>query len=118
MLHRVVAAAVGLFLIYVFYRGYRLGKQRLFSGGMILLALSYIGAILFLTQVFIGAVAIWSHFPVALRAYHIGLATAVWGIMVAMALFSRPVEDHNQVVLQEAYVVPGPETAQSGQESA
>ena len=118
MLHRVVAALVGLFLIYVFYRGYRLGKQRLFSGGMILLALSYIGAILFLTQVFIGAVAIWSHFPVALRAYHIGLATAVWGIMVAMALFSRPIEDPNQVVLQKAYVVPGPETAQSGQESA
>ena len=118
MLHRVVAAVVGLLLLYTFYRGYRIGVDRLSSGGLTLMALSAAGAILFLTQVFIGAVAIWTHFPVSLRAYHIGLATAVWGIMVAVALFSRPSRDPDQVVLREAYVVPGPEAAPAGQESA
>ena len=118
MLHRVVAAVVGLFLLYVCYRGYRLGRQRPTSGGAVLLFLSATGAIVFLTQVFIGAVAIWTNFPVAIRAYHIGLATAVWGIMVAVALYSRHRPDPDQAVLRESYVAPAPESARPGQESA
>ena len=118
MLHRVVAAAVGLFVLYVCHRGYRLGKQRLVSSELILLALSCVGAILLLTQVFIGGVAIWTNFPVSVRALHIGLATAVWGIMVAVALYSHPRPNPDQVVLREAYVTPGPESAHAGRETA
>ena len=118
MLHRVVAAAVGILLLYTLYRGFRVGKDAFFSGGMTLMILSAAGAILFLTQVFIGAVAVWSHFPVELRAYHIGLATAVWGIMVAVALLSKPMAEPDQLVLREAFAGPTPGTEQAGRESA
>ena len=117
MLHRVVAAVVGLLIIYSLLRGYRLGRQGLFSGGMVLMVLSYMGIVVLLTQVFIGAVAIWSNFPVAIRAYHIGLATALWGIMVTVALVCRMREPGNQVALQSAYVGPDPGTTATSQES-
>ena len=117
MLHRVVAAVVGILIIYSLIRGARLGRQGLFSGGMVLMVLSYMGIVVLLTQVFIGAVAIWSNFPVAIRAYHIGLATALWGIMVTVALVCRIREPDNQVALQSAYVVPDPGTTVTSQES-
>ena len=45
MLHRLVAAVVGLFLIYTFYRGYKVGLQRLADGGFTLMFLSFGGII-------------------------------------------------------------------------
>ena len=117
MLHRVVAAVVGVLVLYTLHQGSRLGMRRIMSGGILLRILSYTGGIVFLTQVFIGAVAIWTHFPVSLRAYHIGLATAFWGIMVAVALVSRLREPDNQVVLQKAYVAPGSGLASDPEES-
>jgi heme A synthase len=113
MLHRLVAAVVGVLVLYTLYRGSQVGMQRIFSGGMVLMLFSYLGIAVFLTQVFIGAVAVWTHFPVAIRAYHIGLATAVWGIMVAVALISHPREPDDSVVLRKDYVAPG-----SGSDSA
>ena len=107
MLHRLVAAVVGVFLIYTLYRGYKLGMQRMAGGGIPLMFLSAAGIIVFLTQVFIGAVAIWSSFPVAIRAYHIGLATAIWGIIVAVSLISLTRGPDNQSVLRRAYPLPG-----------
>ena len=110
MLHRLVAAVVGIFLIYTLYRGYKLGIQRMAEGGIPLMFLSAGGIIVFLTQVFIGALAIWTSFPVAIRAYHIGLATAIWGIIVAVSLLSLARGPGNQVVLRRANPVPGPGT--------
>ena len=107
MLHRLVAAVVGIFLIYTLCRGYNLGIQRMAEGGIPLMFLSAAGIIVFLTQVFIGALAIWTSFPVAIRAYHIGLATAIWGIIVAVFLLSLARGPGNQAVLRRAYPVPG-----------
>ena len=107
MLHRLVAAVVGLFLIYTLYRGYKLGMGRLADGGASLMFLSAAGIIVFLTQVFIGALAIWSNFPVAIRAYHIGLATAIWGIIVAVSLLSLTRGSDSQVLPRRARLVPG-----------
>ena len=90
MLHRFVAALVGLFILLTCYLAYRRGKQSLLSGGLILMIIGGLGFWLFITQVIIGAAAIWSNFPVMLRAWHIGLATAVWGIMLALYLVGRP----------------------------
>ena len=111
MLHRVVAAVVGVYLLYTLYRGYTLGKRRVDSGGAVLLALCATGVVLFLGQILVGAFAIWSHFPVTLRALHIGLASAVWGIMVAVALFSRPAEAPNRATSPETRVTSAPEGA-------
>ena len=107
MLHRLVAAVVGVLLIYTLFRGSRRGKERLLSRGIMLMMFSYLGIVVLLTQLFIGAVAVWTHFPVAIRAYHIGLATAVWAIMVAVTLISPLREPDNRVVLRKAYVAPG-----------
>ena len=74
------------------------------------------GALVFLAQVFVGAAAIWTHFPVSLRALHIGLATAVWGIMVAVALFSKPRENQDPLGLETERVSPGLESLTPGQE--
>ena len=113
MLHRVVAAVVGVLLLYTLHRGGRFGMEHMDSGGMMLMILSYLGIAGFLTQVFIGAIAIWTNFPVSIRAYHIGLATAVWGIMVTVALVSNFRAPDDRVVLRKAYPAPspGPEAA-------
>ena len=108
---------VGILLLYTLHRGGRFGMERMDSGGMMLMIFSYLGIVVLLTQVFIGAIAIWTHFPVAIRAYHIGLATAVWGIMVVIALVSRPQEPDNQVVLRKAYASPGSGSVSATQET-
>jgi protoheme IX farnesyltransferase len=117
MLHRLVATIVGLLIIFTLFRGYREGRRRLLSGGTMLMVLSYLGIIVLLTQVFIGAAAVWTHFPVSLRAYHIGLATALWAIMVAVTLISPLREPDNQVVSRKGYAAPGTGAASNPQES-
>ena len=114
MLHRFVAAAVGVLILYTAYQGYQLGKARPTGAGMIMMVLSCAAAITFVTQVFIGAIAIWTNFPVSIRAYHIGLATAVLGIMVAIALLSGMREHDDQTVIQETSLVPGSASAPPG----
>ena len=101
MLHRVVAALVGIVIIYTMFRAFRFGVERMSSGGTAILVLAGFASAFFLTQVIIGAAAIWSDFPVTLRAYHIALATAVWGTMAAVALLSNfNVEDSGPAVRQ------------------
>ena len=41
---------------------------------------------LFLAQVVVGAVAVWSGLPAELRALHLALATTVWAALAAVAL--------------------------------
>ena len=89
MLHRVVAAVLGILILYTLYRAFWSGVRNSFSHGTVFIWLSIAGAVLFLMQILVGAIAIWTNFPVELRAYHIALATAVWGIMAALALLSR-----------------------------
>jgi len=118
MLHRVVAAIVGVLLLYTLHKGYRLGLSRLSSGESALMVFCALGAALFLSQVFIGAVAIWTHFPVTIRAIHIGLATGVWGVIVTVALISRHLEGTDLVVSGESHSFPDTGSAAAGPESA
>ncbi|CAI8052675.1 Heme A synthase [Geodia barretti] len=105
MLHRVVAALIGVLILYTMFRAFRYGMARLSSGGLWILFIASFGGALLLTQVIIGAAAIWSNFPVLLRAYHIGLATAVWGLMAAVALLSRSEPAEQDIVLRRGLTV-------------
>lgn len=118
MLHRLVAAVVGILIAYTLFCGCRLGKRRLPSGGLALIFVSCLGIVVLFTQLFIGAMAVWTHFPVALRAYHIGLATAVWAIMVVVALISPIREPADGVLLRKLHVEPGVGSASSPPETA
>ena len=105
MLHRVVAAGIGLLIIYTLHLGFRAGsgtpytdqsdgegegqdKNRRRNRSGTVRSLAVAGVILFLVQILVGALAIWMNFPAELRALHLALATAVWSIMAALALLS------------------------------
>ena len=105
MIHRIVAALIGVLILYTMFRAFRYGMARLSSGGLWILVLASFGGALLLTQVIIGAAAIWSNFPVLLRAYHIGLATAVWGLMAAVALLSSSEPAEQDIVLRHGLIV-------------
>ena len=90
MFHRLVAALLGLLIIYTLHLGWRIGGRKS-GGGKIIRALSLAGLILFAAQLLVGGIAVWTGFPVELRALHIALATAVWAVMASLALLSsRP----------------------------
>ena len=90
MFHRSVAALLGLLIIYTLHLGWRRGGRES-GGGNIIRALSLAGLILFAAQLLVGGIAVWTGFPVELRALHIALATAVWAVMASLALLSsRP----------------------------
>ena len=90
MFHRMVAALLGLLILYTLHLGWRRGG-RASGGGNLIRALSLAGLILFAAQLLVGGIAVWTGFPVELRALHIALATAVWAVMASLALLSsRP----------------------------
>ncbi len=91
MFHRLVAALLGLLIIYTLHLGLRRGGRKSGGGNGIIRALSLAGLILFAAQLLVGGIAVWTGFPVELRALHIALATAVWAVMASLALLSsRP----------------------------
>ena len=81
--HRLAAGIIGLFVLYAVHLGIR-QKHRL----PFIRFWSMAVAGLFITQVILGAVTVWLKFPVEFRALHQGLATAVWGSMVALVALS------------------------------
>ena len=90
MFHRLVAALLGLLILYTLHLGWRIGGRKS-GGGHLIRALSLAGLILFAAQLLVGGIAVWTGFPVELRALHIALATAVWAVMASLALLSsRP----------------------------
>lgn len=91
MFHRLVAALLGLLIIYTLHLGWRRGGKQNGGGNGIIRTLSLAGLILFAAQLLVGGIAVWTGFPVELRALHIALATAVWAVMASLALLSsRP----------------------------
>ena len=90
MFHRIVAALLGLLILYTLHLGWRRGGRES-GGGNIIRALSLAGLILFAAQLLVGGIAVWTAFPVELRALHIALATAVWAVMASLALLSSRV---------------------------
>ncbi|MBI4338309.1 MAG: heme A synthase [Chloroflexi bacterium] len=81
MLHRLVAGAsavlLALTLVLVWRRRADLRSISLVTGG------------LYVAQVMAGAAMVWLHFSPAVRALHLGLATAVWLAMAALAVLVR-----------------------------
>ncbi|HEU5424140.1 MAG TPA: COX15/CtaA family protein, partial [Nitrolancea sp.] len=41
---------------------------------------------LFVAEVLLGALVIWLHFPAGVRAAHLGVATLIWGLIVALVV--------------------------------
>lgn len=74
--HRLLAAIIGVFVIYALHRGIR---QRDRHPEIRFLAMTI--AALFLAQMIVGAGTVWLNFSVEFRALHLAIATAVWGMM-------------------------------------
>lgn len=81
--HRVVAAIVGLLVLYSVHLGFR-GEGH--SQAVRLLSLSV--AALFVMQIVLGAVTVIAGFPIPLTALHLAMGTAVWGAISATAFVS------------------------------
>ena len=81
--HRLVAAIIGAFVIYTLYLGIR-GKHRPPPTRFLAMAI----AALLLAQMMIGAGTVWLKFPVEIRALHLAVATAVWGMMAWLVVLS------------------------------
>ena len=81
--HRLLAAIIGVFIIYALHRGIR---QRDRSPEIRFLAMAI--AALFLAQMIVGAGTVWLNFPVEFRALHLAIATAVWGMMAWLVWLS------------------------------
>jgi heme A synthase len=82
MVHRFAAALIGLLMIHTlvgFRQGHRPPDVRLLSVAV---------AALFLAQVMVGAATVWLKFPAEIRALHLGMATAVWVAIAALAALS------------------------------
>ena len=99
MFHRLVAALLGILLLYTLHLGLRRPDPSRAAAdpghnpttAPVIRRLSLAGIILFTAQFLVGGLAVWTQFPVELRALHIALATAVWAIMIALALLTyRP----------------------------
>ena len=81
--HRIAAAIIGLFVMFALHIAIRQKHRPAFVR---FLAMGI--AALFVTQVMIGAAAVWLKFPVEVKALHQGVATAVWGTLAALAIIS------------------------------
>ena len=82
--HRFAALVLGLFVLYTLHLGFR-GKNR--AGGVKFLAMA--ATTVFALQVAAGAATIWLDFAIALRALHLSLATALWGLVAGLAALTH-----------------------------
>jgi len=83
MIHRYVAAGVGLFVLYSLHLGFRGRTQpveiRIFSMAAVAL---------FLIQVLVGASVVWADFSQDMRALHLAMATSVWIAVSALVVMT------------------------------
>ena len=82
MAHRLVAGAAGAIIVAVFAAAWTRGAMRPYVRPM-----SLIAAALLAVQTGLGAVTVWSSFPLVLRAVHLSGATLVWAAVVSVAAF-------------------------------
>ncbi|PKB68439.1 MAG: protoheme IX farnesyltransferase [SAR202 cluster bacterium Io17-Chloro-G3] len=87
MAHRVIAAIFGLFVGFVAYLGW---QKR--SASKIVGRTSAVLIFLLLLQIVVGAANPWLDFTPEIRAAHLSIATAIWGCVIALAIFSRKAE--------------------------
>jgi protoheme IX farnesyltransferase len=87
MAHRVIAAIFGLFVGFVAYRGW---QKR--AASKIVGQTSAVLIFLLLLQIVVGAANPWLDFTPEIRAAHLSIATALWGCVIALAIFSWKAE--------------------------
>jgi protoheme IX farnesyltransferase len=81
--HRLVATFVGLVMIWTILSALR---RRNVAAGQALVALS--AGILFIAQAIVGGLAVLLNGPDFVNGLHLALATAVWGLMVTLAVLA------------------------------
>lgn len=82
--HRFATLVLGLYVLYALHLGFR-GKNR--QGGVKFLAMA--ATIILTMQVAAGAATVWLDFAIGLRALHLSLATALWGLVAGLAALSH-----------------------------
>ena len=83
MAHRLVAAVIGVFLLYVLYQGFGDSQK---SGELRILSLAV--GVFFGAQVLVGAFTIWSGFQPSLMALHLSTSALVWALLAGLAALS------------------------------
>ncbi len=83
MLHRFIAAAIGLLILYTFVETWKTRRNV-----SLLIRAGAIAATLFLAQVVISAANVLLHFPLWLTLLHLGAAAAVWSSMVVFTILA------------------------------
>ena len=83
MSHRLIAAGIAVFLLYVLYLGIRDSQK---PGELRLLSLAV--AIFFGAQVLVGAFTIWSGFQPHMMALHLSTSALVWALIAGLAILS------------------------------
>ncbi len=81
-IHRLVAAGVGLLVLFVAFRGWRTTR-----GGIALACVA--AGVLVIAQVFVGAANVWTTLQPAARAAHLALGEAVWAAIVITVLLAH-----------------------------
>jgi protoheme IX farnesyltransferase len=82
-LHRVLAAASALLVLYVFIRTWSAPRNRPLSW------LPAIALVLMVAQVLVGAANVWSELRPAAVTAHVALSAAIWATLVAMWVTAR-----------------------------
>lgn len=82
MVHRVVAAAIGLLIGYTFVETWRTEKN-----SAELRDASIVAAVLFVGQIIVSVIMVQTKFDLVWRLAHLAASTAVWGAMVVFLIF-------------------------------
>jgi protoheme IX farnesyltransferase len=88
-LHRVLAAAVLLLVLWVAIRA-----RTMVNRSKDLVILSTVALALFVAQVMIGAANVWTELATAAVTAHVVVSALIWGVLVAMATVSRRFAAH------------------------
>jgi heme o synthase len=86
-LHRVLAAAVLLLVLYTAIRAWTLALR--FKD---LVVFSTLALALFVVQILVGAALVWSNLDPAAKVAHVLVSSLIWGSLVALATVSRRLE--------------------------
>jgi len=81
MIHRYIAIAAGCVILTTIWWTIKTFPSRSYPG-----IVSFVVGVLFLAQVFVGAIAVLGGLPSELRALHLTMGTGVWGALIIMAL--------------------------------
>ena len=79
-LHRVLAALVGLLVVYVAIRAWATRRR-----DRPIVALATIAVTLFVAQIVVGGTLVWTKLATAPKVAHVLLSSLIWGSLIALA---------------------------------